>query len=887
MRWRRYWGRSRRDDDLARELEVYLAQETADNIARGMSPDDARFAAQRKLGNVTRVRETVYDMHTLMVLDTLWRDLRYALRQLRLHPSFAIPAIVSLALGIGANTAVFQLLYALVMRDLPVARVEELTEIRMSGDGRWGLQAGRNRQFSKPLWDIVRDRQQAFSTVFAFADTRFNLAPRGEVRWVEGVWVSGNFFQALGVQPALGRLLAPEDDREGCGVSGAVISHAMWQRDYGGRPDIVGQVIDVNEARVPILGVTPATFFGVEVGRQFDLARPICAAPGNERRDHWWLAIVGRLKPDWTRDRATAQLQSLAPAIFAETLPPSYRPDLIPKYLAMRFETRDARTGVSPLRRGYAQPLWVLMTIAGLVLVIAAVNLANLMLARATTRTQEFAVRLAVGGSRARVVQQVMMESLVLAAAGALAGLVLAIWASQFIVSLIGTPGSGIFLDLPLDWRVLGFTATVAALSALVFGLVPALRAARAGAALIPGGRGTTATLERFRARRLLVAAQVGLSLVLLCAALLFTRSFRHLIFSETGLRQDGLVFAQVFLRDDRYPMGAGTRDVPYATIAERLRAIPGVSAVSVATGPPLSGSFSDARILIDGQDVGKANMNRVSPGYFQTAGIALRAGRDFDPRIDKPQPPYSVIVTEAFVRRYLGGGSPIGRIIARPLYDKTILEMQIVGVVEDSTYYSVKDEFQPLIFLSNTQEAWQSLQDWIVVRATIPTDSLVRSMNDVLRGFDPTASVRYRTFTGLIEESLVRERLMARLSSIFGILAVVLAVVGLYGVTSYTVARRTNEIGIRLALGASRGQIFSMMLGELSWLLASGLAGGLMLVLLLGRFVRTLLYGLDPSDMTTIASAMLVLALAACAAGLVPARRATRIDAGQSLRAL
>ena len=407
------------------------------------------------------------------------------------------------------------------MRALPVAHADELIEVRMVGEGRSGLQQGRNRQFSKPLWEAIRDRQQGFSTVMAFADTRFNLAPRGEVRWVEGVWVSGNFFQALGVQPAIGRLLTPDDDRAGCGASGAVISHALWQREFGGRPDVVGRVIEVNDARVPILGVTPATFYGVEVGRQFDVARPICAA-GYEQRDAWWLAILGRPKPGWTRDRVTAQLQSLAPAIFADTVPSNYRPDLVTKYLAMRFETREARTGVSPLRRGYEQPLWVLMTIAGLVLVIAAVNLANLMLARATTRTQEFALRLAIGGSRARVVQHVMIESLVLASIGALCGLLLAIWTSRFIVSLIGTTSSAIFLDLRLDWRVLAFTAIVAASSALAFGLMPAVRAARAGATLTPGGRGTTASLERFRARRLLVAAQVGLSLVLVSAALLF-----------------------------------------------------------------------------------------------------------------------------------------------------------------------------------------------------------------------------------------------------------------------------------------------------------------------------------------------------------------------------
>ena len=520
-----------------------------------MSREDARAAALRKLGNATRVRETVYEDHSIPVLDPLWRDLRYAVRQLRRTPAFTGAALLSLALGIGANTAIFQLLNALSLRSLPVAAPSELVEVRPTGEGHVGRQTGRNRQMSKPQWEQVQRRQQAFSSMLAFGDTRFNLSPRGEVRYVEGLWVSGSYFETLGVRPIAGRLFTPADDRTGCGFDAAVVSHAFWQRELGGRADAIGHVLDIGSRRVPIIGVTPSGFFGLEVGRSFDVALPLCAA-GFESGQHWWLAVIGRLAPGWTREQAQSHVQGLMPAIQRETLAPTHPPAYTERYLSMSAELREARAGLSPLRRSFQQPLWVLLAIAALVLVIAAMNLANLMLARANARAQEFAIRLAIGGSRRRILQQVLTESLLLAALGAAAALVVAWFSSESIVALLSTSTDRIFLDLTVDWRVFGFTAASAAIAATVFGLAPALGAVKSRT-LHTGQRGTTATHESLTLRRGLVALQVAVTLVLLFSALLFLRSFRNLSTADTGLRADDPPDRESVFPGSRLPAGA------------------------------------------------------------------------------------------------------------------------------------------------------------------------------------------------------------------------------------------------------------------------------------------------------------------------------------------
>lgn len=350
MKLRRLIRRRQRDDELAHELETHIAHEAEERIARGSPPEEALLAARRRLGNATAVREAVYDMSTLATIEGLSRDLRHGARLLRLSPGFSLAAILSLALGIGANSAIFQLLNAIRVRSLPVAQPEELVSIHLTGEGRSGRHTGRNREVSNPFWQQLDKEQQAFAGLAAFGDTRMNLSPQGEVRYVEGLWVSGSFFPVLGVQPILGRLFTPADDRPRCGYPGAVISHSLWQREFSGAPNVLGKLLTIGEDRVPVIGVTPAHFFGVEVGRRFDVALPICSAQ-SDRRDHFWLGVIGRLKPGWTVERANAHLKAILPPLLTETVPANYRPDGAKKYLGLQIEARPAGSGVSPLRR--------------------------------------------------------------------------------------------------------------------------------------------------------------------------------------------------------------------------------------------------------------------------------------------------------------------------------------------------------------------------------------------------------------------------------------------------------------------------------------------------------------------------------------------------------
>lgn len=555
----RFLHRSRWDDERARELDAHLAIETDENIARGMGPREARFAAERKLGNRTLVREEIYQMNTLALADSAWRDLKYGARLLRLNPGFAIVAILSLALGVGANTAIFQLLDAVRLRTLPVKDAQQLVEVRIgdSPNGRTGFM-GRRPMMTNPLWEQVRDRQQAFSGAFAWGVTGFNLTTGGEARYAQGLWVSGDFFDTLGVPPLVGRTLTPDDDRRGCAAPPAVISYGFWQREYGGSPSAIGRSVLLDGHAYGIVGVTPASFFGIEVGRRFDVAVPLCAEPlsrgarsGLDKPDMWFLSVFARLKGDWTVEKATAHLASLSGPVFKTTLPPRYGAEDAKNYENFKLGAFRAANGVSSLRRNYESPLWLLLATTGLVLLIACANLANLMLARATAREREVAVRLAIGASRGRIVRQMLAESLLLAAIGAACGAALAQWLSRFLVAFLTTDTNRIFVALSLDWRMFGFTAALAAITCLLFGLLPAIRATRTapGVAMQAGSRGSTDSRERFGMRRALVVAQVALSLVLVVGALLFVRSLRNLMTLDAGFAQDGLVIASLDLR--------------------------------------------------------------------------------------------------------------------------------------------------------------------------------------------------------------------------------------------------------------------------------------------------------------------------------------------------
>jgi len=890
----RYLRRSRWDDERAHELEVYLDIETDENIARGMTPEEARFAARRKLGNATQIREVIYEMNTITFIETVWQDLKHAVRLLRHNPAFACVAIVSLALGTGANTAMFQLVDAVRLRTLPVERPEELAEVRVAvvPNGRQGSFNGRRAALTNPQWELIRDQQQAFSHMMAWTATRFDLATGGEVRPTEAVWIAGDFFTTLGVKPLIGRVLTSADDRRGCPAPGVVISYGFWQRQFGGDPAVLGRPLTLDGRAFDIIGVTPASFFGVDVGRTFDVALPLCAEPlllGTDtrldRRDSWFLAAIGRLKPGWTVDRASAHLNGLSQGIVEATLPDTYNADGVKNYLAFKFGAFPFSTGASALRTRYATSLWILLGVTGLVLLITCANLANLMLARATAREREVAVRLAIGASRRRVVRQLLSESLLLAAIGTIGGLIVAAWFSRVLVRFLSSANDPLFVDLPLDWRVFAFTSAVAVTACLFFGLAPALRATRLspGAAMKAGGRGSTDTRERFSIRRGLVVVQVALSLVLLVGALLFVGSLRHLMTTDPGFRADGVIHASLDLR--RADIPPENRERTFQDIVARVRAVPGVRAVAEVMVAPITGSLWNRGIYVDGKLVESSLLNAVSPGYFRTMDTPVIKGRDFDSR-DTSNAPRVAIVNARFVERFLKGADPVGRVFQLEDRKGQLTESyEIVGIVKNTKYYDLKEDFESIAFVPLAQRPERATDTTVAVRtdaiSSALTGALVRAVTDV----HPAIAVQIDTLTQQIEESLARERLMAFLSGLFGGLAALIAMIGLYGVMSYMVVRRRTEIGIRMALGADRVRVVRMIVREAGLLVIIGMTLGIGLALAAARTASALLFGLQPWDPPTLATALVSLGTVAALASWVPAYRASRVPPTTALR--
>jgi predicted permease len=899
MGFSRFFRRSAWDEERAREIDAYVEEETADNIARGMSPDDARFAAQRKFGNSLAVREQIYDMNTLGWLESIWQDLRHGARLLRRNPGFATVAILSLALGIGANTAIFQLLNAVRLKSLPVQKPQELALVEITD-----MSAARgnfytwNNSLTNPIWENLRDRQQVFSGMLAWSPTDFNLATSGDYRGAQGLMVSGEFFHVLGVQAARGRLFTAADDVRGCANPGAVISYSFWQREFGGDPGVIGRKLTLDYQPAEIIGVTPVRFEGLDVGHTFDVAVPLCAeAIGSEnsrldQKHSWWLNVMGRLKPGVTLQQATAQLTTISPAIMDVTVPTSWDAASIQSYRAFKLAANPAATGISQLRHTYEDPLILLLALAGLVLLIACANLANLLLARSSVRTREIAVRLAIGASRGRLVRQLFSESLLLAVFGATAGVLLARWLSRTLVWLLATDSNGPVLDLGADWRVLAFTALLATLTAIVFGLAPAFTGTRTSpmSMMNAGGRTSTATRERFLLSRGLVVSQIALSLVLLFGCLLFVRSLTNVLIVNPGLQKDGVLVG--FSSWNRVEVPVAQRVEFQRRMLDRIRTVPGVSGVTAAAIIPLTGSGWNNHMWMDGQAQRTDNaavswVNRVSPRFFATMRMTLLSGRDFDER-DSTSAPKVAIVNETFVRKFVGSPDAIGkrfRVESTPSSPETLF--QIVGVVSDSNYRDLREkEREPIVFISALQDAKPSRFTALLVRTSMPPANVLPSLRHALAEISPEIVTNWDTLDAMVRRGTLQERLLAELSTFFGLLAGLLAIVGLYGVLSYIVARRTNEIGVRMALGADRASVVRLILREAVMLLLAGVVVGTVLSLFAGRAASTMLFGLRPNDPITLAAAVLGLGVVSIAASYLPARRAANLDPVAALRA-
>jgi putative ABC transport system permease protein len=829
-------------------------------------------------------------------MNALGQDLRYGIRMLAKSPGFAAVAILTLALGIGANASIFQLIDAVRLRTLPVRDPSTLAIIHLDRD-HWGQGNfnGPYSDFSFPMWEQIRQRQAAFSSIAVWGGEGLNLSTGGEVDNAHAIWVSGQFFEALGVRPLLGRLISQADDQTGC-AGGVDISYSFWQRRYGGEANAIGKNLTLEGHAFPILGITPATFYGVSIGDQFDLAVPVCAEPiihgensaitGQRPRESWWLAMIGRLKPGWGLKRATAQLGVIMPAVLEETIPPQYDADGVKHYLKYKLQVLPAANGFSNLREQSSSSLWLLLGLSGLVLLIACANLANLMLARASTREREIAVRLALGASRTRLTGQLLSECGLLAIAGALCGGALAAVLSRSLVAFMSKPNDPIFLDMPTDWRVLGFAATLAILTTILFGVAPALRAGKTppGAVLKTGGRGMTTGRERFRLQRILVASQVALSLVLLAGALLFARSLRNLLTRDPGFQEDGMLIVNTDLARLNLPV---TQRVQFnRNLLDRIRAISGVVAAAAANRSPVSGSSNDSIVGDKGQTEDAAWLDHVSPGYFQTMETSILQGRDFTEN-DSLTAPKVAIVNQAFVKKFLGGvANAIGKQFRtwqppgkpEPYYT-------VVGVTRDSTYNDLHEPFVPVMYFPRAQDDTPNTYLTFLVRSQADISTVVPAVKDTITGVSPEINIQFSVLRTQIGQSLRQDELMAMLCAFFGGLAVLLAAIGLYGVISYTVAQRTNEIGIRMALGAQRSRIVQLILGEVAMVIAVGVVIGVGLTLAGSKAASSLLFGLKARDPLTLGAAVVILTCIGVAASLVPARRASRLDPMEALR--
>jgi predicted permease len=824
----------------------------------------------------------------------LVQDITYALRTFAKAPLFVAIAVLSIAFGIGANTAIFSLTDQILMRALPVSHPEEL--VLLSAIGRhYGSNSGWNR-ISYPMYQDFRDHNAVFNGMFCFRETDMSLSYGGGTERAAGEMVSGNYFPLLGVKAAIGRLFTAADDQMQGGHPVAVLSYAYWKTRFTGSPSVIGQKLNINGYPYTIVGVSEAGFTGTDPGYDRQVRIPMRVAEKlsgwslNDRRSRWVTAF-GRLKPSLDIRKAKAGLQPY----FHQMLELEVKqkefakasPYMKQGFLKMSMDVLPASTGRSYLRRQFSSPLLVLMATVALVLLIACANVANLLIARATSRQKEIAVRLALGSSRGSIVSQLLVESLLLSLAGGLAGLVLAFWTDHALLSFLPANSVPMAISAIPDWRVLSFNLGLSVLTGIIFGLVPALQSTRPDLArTLKDQAGAVVGGTSVGIRKLLVIAQISLSLLLLIGAGLFIRSLQNLKDLDPGFRTSNLLAFKV----DPKSSGYKTERVKqfYSQLKDNLESLPGVTSASLAVVPVMEGDEWDQWVTIDGYspktgELPDPHMNFLSPDYFKTMEISLLAGRDF--RIsDVLTAPLVCIVNEAFAKKYFGSVHAVGHKVGMGIDPGTKTDITIIGVAKNTKYESMRDEI-PIEMYRPYQQLDFATGIAAYVRTTRNPEEVFTSVRKRLHDMDANLPVfDMVTLEKQMENSLVTERLVATLSSVFGFLATILASIGLYGVMAYTVARRTREIGIRMAIGAARSDVLWLVMREVLVLLVIGMTIALAASWLLTQSVRSQLYGIEPLDPLSIISATLAIALVALLAGYVPALRATRIDPMRAL---
>jgi predicted permease len=872
----RLWSalRPRRlDRDLDDEIAAHLAMQEEEFRRAGMGAREARDAARREFGGIAHTKEVYRDRRGMPWLESAAKDFRLALRGLRQNKGFAAAAVLSLALGIGANTAIFTIFRALMLRTLPVSRPDELVTLYRTGG--WG------RGYSSyPLYLEVKKRTDLFQDAIARSGVdkaRFRAGPSERVETVLREHVTGNYFGVLGVAPAIGRLIAEPDDRTQHAHPVAVLSYDFWQSRFAGDPSVLGQTIILTEQPLTIVGVAQRGFRGVELDRRPDVWLPVMMRRGDimEPGSNWaWM--MARRRPEVSREQVQAAVDVLfrqyLAGLYGENTPARFRKVA----LAQQIEVREGAVGLSGLRENFGTALRVLMAAVGLVLLAACANVANLLLARGAARRKEVALRVSLGATRGRLIQQALMESFLLAALGAIAGITLAYWGTGAILAFLPEP----FAVAP-DGTVLAFTVALSGVAAILFGLGPAIRSAgidpAAALRMTAGSRDARPTM-----RRVLVTVQVAFSVVLVALAGLFGHSMVELRSVDLGFRHQN---SMAFAIDSPPAMDEAQRNARRNRLLEGLERVPGVTSVSYAFPGPYLGGSSNATVQIPGVETGAregswTSVHAVGPRYFETIGATVAAGRGVD-RTDTAKARPVAVVNEAFVRQYLPGDA---RVLDRSLISGTPEAKAIVGVVRDIAHDGLRSKPVPTVYIPAAQQK----SDWeptIVARASLTPEVLTAAIRREFASAGLQFAMEPKPIRQRIEESVFQDRLLATLGGFFGILALALAAVGLYGVVAYGTARRAREIGIRIALGARRGEVVWMVLRDALVMVAAGLVLGLPASYLAAKQVAALLFGVKPLDPATFAITAAVLGAIGVGAALLPARRAATLEPLSVLR--
>jgi predicted permease len=906
--WNNLFRRSQLDADLDEELSVYTELVAAEKEQSGMSHEEARRDARREMGGVEQVRQNVRDIHAGVWLEKLGQDIRYGARSLAKNPTFSLVAIATLALGIGANTAMFSLLDQIVLRLLPVKQPERLVKVTVLGNN-YGNTYGTDR-ISWPMFEDLRHGNEVFSDMFCRFPTSVTVGDNERSTQVTAELVSASYFPVLGVGAALGRTIAPDDDNVPDGQPVVVLSYSFWRNYFNADPTIVGRTIVLNGHNMTIIGVTQAGFYGATLGVAAQMFVPIMMktemtphADGlkDDRRRLAWVSAYGQLKPGISARKAQSSLQPLLHSILEmEVQRADFRQfgdEDRRQFLRNRIELlpgSDSRLG-NYMRR----PLSILFALTGAVLLLACANLANLMLARATAREREIAVRLVLGAGRGRIVRQLMVETLLLSGAGAAVGLALAFFADRLLIRMYLPPNQAAeFVVSPIpDWRVLGFALGALLVTLLAFGLMPALRSSRTETARALNERSGTGSAASVSLRRMFVAAQVAMSLLLLVGAGLFVRTLRNLQNQGPGFPADHLLEFNL----DPSLNGYSNQQTEsfYERLNVELRAMPGVSSVGLSSMPILKG-YAWQNAVIGQKSSGELQqeqpvLSAVGPNYFATLGIPILEGREFTDQDRGSQPQATIttsswkyaVINQSFAKRYLPPGDPIGRRFGL-VYDQDPghqPDIEVVGVIPDLKYRDLRETPPPQAYFPYFHGPDFRHMN-VYLRTRSDPRQLESQVQERMRQFDPHVPiVELRSVDEQIDWSLRTERLVASLSAVFGGLALLLAVIGLYGVMAYIVTRRTREMGIRIAMGATRPKIIGMVMREASVTVLAGLSAGAVLALALADLIRNQLFGLNPHDPWTLLGASSSLALAAGLAGFIPAVRASFVDPTKALR--